>query len=62
MAEKIKHDPKKCWKYIRSKTKSTTGINLINRNIFTEYCEKAEEMNKHFISVFTGETEPIPEL
>ena len=52
----IKENPKKCWKYVKSKTRFQHKVaDLANEN--GTACsldnEKAEELNKSFANVFT---------
>ncbi len=64
IAKEAKHNPKKFWKFIKSKTTTKTGIEDLKikdgtgqeRNI-TEDQEKAEVLSKYFCSVFTQEPE-----
>jgi len=63
IAENAKQNPKLFWKYVRSKSKTITGINgmEINGEKTTDDKIIAEEFNRHFISVFTQENDQIPE-
>jgi len=59
IAEQSKNNPK----YVRSKSKTKSGINSmeINGEKTTNDRDIAEEFNRHFISVFTIENDQIPE-
>ena len=50
------------WKYVRKKTKTISSINTleVNGKMATDEIEIAEELNRHFISVFTNESQPVP--
>ena len=63
IADNVKDDPKKFWKYIRGKSKTKSGINALEKNgkKLIDDKEIAEELNQHFISVFTIENDNIPE-
>ena len=60
----VKDNPKAFWKYARSKTKTKSGISDLrkdNGSLTSTDLEKAEVLNRFFISVFTQEnTETMP--
>ena len=63
IAKDIKNNPKKCWKYTKSKTKTRTGISdLIMNNengvetLTNSDKNKANTLSDFFSSVFTTET------
>ncbi|XP_072037662.1 uncharacterized protein [Amphiura filiformis] len=65
LAADIKKNPKSFWKYVRSKTKTKTGIHDLEKEdgSFAHTDEdKAEILNKFFASVFTDEdTTDVPD-
>lgn len=66
ISQKSKNEPKHFWRYVKSKTKSKTGVsNLKTRD--GEYVksdqEKAEVLNEFFTTVFTKENlSTIPDV
>jgi hypothetical protein len=66
LASEVKDNPKAFWKYVKSKTKTRTGISdlVIDENTMTTTdSEKADVLNKFFCSVFTKEgSDDIPTL
>ena len=65
ISQKVKNEPKQFWRYVKSKTKSVSGVsNLKNEDgVFAKSeAEKAELLNNFFSSVFTKENlETLPE-
>jgi len=61
LAENIKEDPKTCYAYVRSKSKSRCEIGSVKwKDILVEDDEgKAEVFNEYFVSVFTR---TVPEI
>jgi hypothetical protein len=71
LAEDVKHNPKKFWKYVGGKTKSKSKIPNLSQNespnesMTTNDHEKAEALAKFFTSVFTLEPDGqwnLPEM
>ena len=63
IATNIKDNPKLFWNYVRSKSKTMSGITSlkVDNEVTTDDNKIAEALNNHFVSVFTVESEPIPE-
>ena len=66
IAKESKYNPKKFWKYVKERTKASTGISPLkdeNGKLVASDIEKAEVLNKFFASVFTAEdTNNLPDL
>ena len=64
IAQNIKDNPKTFWSYVRSKTKSRTGIADLkgeNGQMLSTDIDKANALNDFFASVFTNEdTQQVP--
>ena len=62
ISTEAKKNPKAFYKYVNSKTKTTTGVSNLKTEtgMATTDQEKAEALNQFFTGVFTKETQPIP--
>jgi hypothetical protein len=65
LAKECKENPKYFWRYVQSKTKSSTGISSLNNadgKLSVSDQEKADTLNSFFASVFTKENlDNVPE-
>ena len=63
IAAEVKQNPKLFWKYVRAKSKTMSGINILEINGTKISDDKmiAEKLNNHFVSVFTIEHDVVPE-
>jgi hypothetical protein len=64
IASQCKKSPKNFYKYVRSKTKTKTGIGNLKHDggVAQTDSQKAEILNDFFVSVFTKEDSNIPEF